>query len=205
MPTYCPAVFADVARQSVGPIPFVYLLIGGGVCGVLLLLTAVLLIFVLRSGKKAPQPRDPLLEDLGDYPPPPPAKRRLLVQSRPGRLRLVVIAPVGKRILAAYGEPEDLLNKVVRGLGDMVKEDRARIRMWPPQLSLAGFAPTFFRNTRRPEDPRESARWMLAAGPAKAGDLPILLGIAVWSAEGNEPLQLSIEPHQWAEVLRIES
>jgi hypothetical protein len=118
-------------------------------------------------------------------------------------VRLIVIAPVGKRDLREFGEPEELLNRVLPGLGDVVRADRPRIRTWPPQLSKQGFAPSFFRNTRRP-DGAEGPRWTLLAGPAKAGDLQILLGMAVWSEEASHAPQQSLEPSQWAILLRVE-
>jgi hypothetical protein len=199
--------FADVAPYPGGADARLYLLLGIGVCGGLFLLLVAGVAFMLfRGGMKVAEPGPGLLEDLGSYPPPPPrtGKRQLTVRHRPGRLRLIVIAPMGRRDLRAYGDAEELLNKVVRGLGDVAREDRARIRTWPPQLSNTGFPPTFFRNTQRPADPEQSSHWSLLAGQAKAGDVPILLGIAVWSEEAGEPIQLVVEPHEWGQVLRVE-
>jgi hypothetical protein len=161
--------------------------------------------FLLRGGKKTAEPGSGLLEDLSAYPSPPPRKsqRRLTVQGRPSRIRLIVVAPVGKRDLREFGEPEDLLNRVVHGLGDVAREDRPRIRMWPPQLSKEGFAPSFIRNTRRP-DGAEGPHWTFLAGPAKAGEVQILLGMAVWSEETTYAPQQSLEPSQWAVLLRVE-
>src|SRR5262249_22619855 len=67
-------------------------------CGVLAVLFMLMLMF---RRKKKHDPEGGLGEDLGEYPPPPKAgKRRLLVQGNPMRLRLVVVAPVGKKEFA---------------------------------------------------------------------------------------------------------
>jgi hypothetical protein len=202
------AAFSDVAPYPGGADAPLYLLLGAGVCGgsVLLVLVVVVALFLFRRREKAPEPGPGLLEDLAEYPPPPPrsGKRQLTVRHRPARLRLVVIAPMGRRDLRAYGDAEDLLDRVVRGLGDVAREDRPRVRTWPPQLSGTGFPPTFFRNTRRPADRAQGQHWWLLAGPARAGDVPVLLGLALWSEEAGEPAQRTVEPHQWEDLLRVE-
>jgi hypothetical protein len=198
------SVFADVAPFPGGKLPLIGLLFGGA-CGGLTLLLLIAFVF-FRGGKKPAEPGPGLLEDLAAYPPPPAKKsRRLTVQGRPSRLRLIVVAPVGKRDLHEFGEIEDILNRVSRGLGDLAKEDKARLRTWPPQLSNAGFALSFFRNTQTPPDVQEAAHWSLLAGPAKAGDVPILLGVAVWSEETGAAKQLALSSLEWNAVLRVET
>jgi hypothetical protein len=199
------ALFADVAPYPSGTETASIILVLGGACAGSLFLLSVILYFLFRGRTKPAEPGSGLLEDLAVYPPPPKTNgRRLTVQGRPSRLRLIVVAPMGKRDLREFGETEDLLNRVVRGLGDLAKEDKARIRTWPPQLSNTGFAPTFFRNTLLPQDRSAAPHWSLVAGPAKAGAVPILLGIAAWSEEPSEPTQQAVEPHQWPEVVRVE-
>ena len=143
MYTLSAAVFAD-AGPFPAKAPALLGLLGGGVCFGIVFVIALVAFFLLRGGKKKTEPGSGLLEDLSAYPPPPPRKsqRRLTVQGRPSRMRLIVMAPVGKRDLREFGEPEDLLNRVVHGLGDVAREDRPRIRTWPPQLSKQGFAPS---------------------------------------------------------------
>ena len=124
------------------------ILYGGGAAGGMLLL--VLLIVWLRGGKRPASPEAGLGEDLGKLPAPPQGRRhyQLLVLGRPVRLRYVVVAPVGKKPL---GKVDSVLEQVFRGLGEVSIDDHPRVRVWGPQLSSAGFAPTFFRLTRRPE------------------------------------------------------
>src|SRR5205823_1043563 len=117
-------------------------------------------------------PESGLAEDLASYPPPPKAgDYRVTVMTQPGRLRLVVLAPVGKK---ALGPPETVLEEVVRHLGEAAVDDKPRIRTWPAQLSKQGFAPTFFRVTKRPDADGKPSRWVLLAGPARAGATPAL-------------------------------
>src|SRR5947208_267417 len=78
------------------------LLVGAAAAGLLFLL---LVAFLLLRGKGGRNPESGLAEDLSTYPPPPKdlGTYRVTVMTQPGRLRLVVVAPVGKKPL---GEPE---------------------------------------------------------------------------------------------------
>ena len=147
-------LFADVpgpgqaALQTLTASPL--LLYGGIAAGVLILLVVVIL--VMSRGKKPVNPGSGLDEDLSEYPPAPgkPGPRRLTIHGRPVRVRLVVVAPVGKRGIAEGGA-EALLEEVLRGLGQIAQQDKPRIKIWPPQLSQQGFAPTFFRVVQCPD------------------------------------------------------
>jgi len=193
-----------LADVPAGPIPPSLLenkplLIGGGVVAGLFL---VVVVVWLSGGKKKASSEGGLDERLGEYPPAPPAGgKRLSVQGHAGRLRLVVVAPVGKRPLEA-DEVQDLLDGLVRGLGEFVTQDRPRIRVWPPQLSQQGFAPTFGRHTHRPEPAGQPSSWALLAGPAKTKGQQILLGLAI---QIDKPTKLDLiqpGPLQWGEVLK---
>jgi hypothetical protein len=175
-------------------------IIGGGVI-VLGVLVLIILVMKLSKGGKAGPNEPALAEDLSTYPPPPKAAGpRVTVMNQPGRLRLVVLAPVGKR---ALGEPEAVLDQVVHGLGDAAAADKARVRKWPPQLSSAGFAPTFFRLTTRPGVEGKPSRWVLLGGPARAGDRPILLGLAVLLDAPSKLGLVTLEELQWPDVLGV--
>ncbi len=119
---------------------------------------------------------------------------------QPGRLRLVVVAPTGKKTIET-GDVERLLNQVVRGLGDIVRQDKPRVRIWPAQLSVPGFAPTFHRLTRRPEPPGRPSQWVLMAGPAQVEGQQILLGLAIHADQANKWEQLTLKPLEWGEFL----
>ncbi len=170
---------------------------GGAVAGLFLIVVVVW----LRGGKKKVNPEAGLDEHLETYPPAPSAgRKRVIVQGHPGRLRLVVVAPVGKRTIEA-DEVEALLDGLVHGLGELVRQDRPRIRIWPPQLSQQGFAPTFGRLTHRPS-PKQPSRWVLVAGPAKTQGRQILLGLAIQTDNANQVDLLLPGPLEWGEVVQ---
>ncbi|HEY7312069.1 MAG TPA: hypothetical protein VH643_22080 [Gemmataceae bacterium] len=175
-----------------------YAALGGG------LLALLLLILWVRRGRRAPvDPESGLLEDLSTYPPPGPGPRRLFLRGEPMRLRLVVVAPLGKRPLPADGAIEPLLDEVLRGLGEIARQDRPRIRIWPAQLSHQGFGPTFFRLTRRPEPAGRPSCWVLMAGPVRGGAQQFLLGLALCADEPSNLGNLPVQATEWDQVLRI--
>ena len=181
------------------------MLYGGVAAGVLLLL--VVLLALMRRGKKRVDPERGQDEDLSAYPPAPgrPGPRRLTVHSRPVRLRLVVVAPVGKQMVAANGDIEALLDAVQRGLGQVARQDKPRIKVWPPQLSQQGFAPTFFRRTRCPDRAGQPSHWVLAAGPARAGGRPVLLGLAMWGDDKAPMEQITLSDTEWDAVVQMQT
>jgi hypothetical protein len=147
-----------------------------------------------------------MTEDLTAYPPPPSAAgQQLTVQGLPVRVRLVVVAPVGRQSVDGGGGVEPLLDRVVRGLGTAVRQDQARVRTWPLGLSNAGFTPTFFRRTLRPEPAGTPSHWILLAGPARAGTQPILLGLALLADEANRMGNVAVQQNRWNEWLRMET
>jgi len=147
-----------------------------------------------------------LREDLREYPPAPAAGSRTLnFMNEPTRLRLVVVAPMGKT-----GEPitadeiPALLDEVMRGLGGMVKLDKPRVKVWPPQLSVPGFAPSFHRLIVTGDAEGAVTKWILAAGPAKAGKRPILIAFALKADDASKrDLEIITEPAQWTDRLRV--
>jgi hypothetical protein len=177
------------------------LLYGGAAAGGLLL---VFILVLLSRGKKKVDPEAGLGEDLAAIPAPGKGPRhyQLKVMNQPVRLRLVVIAPVGKRPI---GKVDSALEQVYRHLGEVAIDDKPRVRIWPPQLSSQAFAPTFFRLTKRPEPDGKPSRWVLLAGPARAGTTPVLLGLAVQAESPVNLGLLTMTEKQWGEVLRVEN
>ncbi len=115
-----------------------------------------------------------------------------------------MVAPVGKQTIAEGGAVEALLDEVLRGLGRTAQQDKPRVRVWPPQLSVQGFAPTFFRRTLCPDRAGKPSHWLLAAGPARAGGRPVLLGLAMWG-DDKAPMEQKILTRklEWDEALQI--
>jgi hypothetical protein len=191
----CWDLFADLPELPLGQDKL--LLYGGVAAGVAVLL--LFLLVVLRRGRKPVDPEAGLVEDLATYPP-PRGNGRLRLKNQPARLRLVVVAPVGKKPL---GEPEAVLEGILRGLGAVIAEDRPRLRVWPPQLSTRGFGPTFLRLTRKPEPEGRPSRWVLLAGPARSAGQPVLVGLALWTETPGKLGPLLLDELQWGEVLTV--
>ena len=173
-----------------------------GAIGVGAFVVLLLLFAVMRRGKKG-DPETGLGEDLSTLPPAPKGPRhyQLYVMNQPARLRLVVIAPVGKKTV---GKVDSALEQIFRGLGEVSFDDKPRIRIWPAQLSTTGFAPTFFRLTRSPDAEGKPSRFVRLAGPARAGGMPVLLGLVVEVEDRSKLGKLTMTETQWGEVLRVE-
>jgi len=146
-----------------------------------------------------------LRENLEECPLPvrPPGEHVLAVYHVPVRLRLVVVAGAGKERDVDAIAVEKLLDRVLPGLGAVAARDRPRIRVWPPQLSQHGFVATFHRCTPKPEGEDQPSRWVLVAGRAAVGRAPVLLGLGLWAEEPTTIGRITLEPHQWLDVLRL--
>src|SRR5579864_740422 len=174
------------------------------VCSTLVFVLVVVR-FVLRSRKPRIQPEARLDEDLGEYPPAPPAgTHRLSIDGQSVRIRLVVLAPSGTNTEMDSGKAEGILESIFPGLGSVAQLDKPRIRIWPPQLSQKGFAPTFFRHIHRPEADQPFSQWILVAGPARVGPRVALLGLALQSSEPSSRGNVNMQVDRWSDTLRIQ-
>jgi hypothetical protein len=161
--------------------------------------------FKILTKKKPVDPDAGLDENLAEYPPAPKAgTHRLQFEGRPVRIRLVVLAPTGRATQITTDMAEGLLETILSGLGSTVQLDRPRIKVWPPQLSLDGFAPTFHRHVQTPEPAGKPSRFTLVAGPAKAGAKQVLLGLALETKEPSTRGLVRMSPTQWPETLRVQ-
>ena len=147
-------------------------------------------------------------EILDEYPDPPPAKeggRRLVFDGVDVRLRFVAIAPTGTQHAAIdVDEVSEILDGLLRGLGTFLKSDKPRVKVWPAQLSVPGFAPSFFRLVESPDDAGKKSHWIRTAGPIKIGGRPYLLGLAFYSDEANKLGNIPLDATEWSEHLQIE-
>jgi hypothetical protein len=180
-----------------------------GVLGVGALVVLLVLALLMRKKPKGKgiDPEAGMAEDLRAYPPPPPQKapRPLTVQGQPVRVRLVVLAPVGRQRLADDEPIEPILDQVVRGMGLAARYDQPQVRAWPLGLSDAGFTPMFFRRVLRPQPAGTPSNWVLMAGPARAGAQKVLLGLALWSDRPTSMGNVAVEADEWNDLLRTEA
>jgi hypothetical protein len=144
-------------------------------------------------------------EDLAEYPPAPPAgAKRLSANGVPVRLRLVVVAPTGKAAdPISLDDVPELFDELIRGLGGFIKTDKPRVKIWPTPLSVAGFATTFHRLVESPDAGMKLSRWIKLAGPARTGQRPIVLGLALYADEPCKLGDVQVETKQWNELLQI--
>jgi hypothetical protein len=171
-----------------------------GVVGLILL--GVLLLAYQMLFRKRSDPDAHLRERVADFPPPPAlGSHQLVFDGVPVRVRLVVVAPIGRSELANDDVP-GLLDAVCKGLAAVVKADKPRVRVWPPQLSKDGFTWTFKRVIV--PDTEGTSEWLRPAGPVKAGARPILLGLALWADEANDKGHVVVKEANWAGLLRVE-
>jgi hypothetical protein len=201
-------VFADDLSISFNPSdwpPWLLPAIGAGLGGLIVLIVAGKLLSGGRRKKKAKKVASGLEEVLATLPPPPPGKQRLRVRGVPVRVRLAVLAPLGRGSVIDPDQALMLLDQVLHGLGGAVRADQARVRTWPAQLSGSGFAPTFLRSTARPEPEGRASRWVLACGPARAGNRHIAIGLALLAEQPNHLENLILTEEQWYDALRIEA
>jgi hypothetical protein len=72
-------------------------------------------------------------------------------------------------------------------------------------LSHHGFSSLFHRCTPKPEPEGEPSRWVLVAGRVQVSRQAFLLGLGSWADEANSIGRVTLEPHQWLDVLRLKS
>lgn len=160
---------------------------------------------LFRRRKPAPDWERDLRENLDECPLPvrPPGSRGLYVYHLPVRLRLVIVAPAGKESDVDATAVEKLLDRIVPGLGNVARNDRPCIRVWPPQLSQQGFLVLFHRCTATPEGEGEPSRWVFVAGRVVVSKQPVLVGLGLWADEPNAVGRVNLEARQWLDVLRL--
>jgi hypothetical protein len=170
-------------------------------------LVVLFVLFKILTGKKKhPNLEKGMGENLADYPPAPPVgPKQLHVNGVPVRIRLVVIAPAGNQQAVSADNAAEILNDIRKGLGGLLKSDKPRIKVWPPQLTLPGFAPTFHRLVKSPDAGKKMSEWVKVAGVAKIGGKPVLLGLALLADEPCKIGELKLDHMDWAETLQVVS
>jgi hypothetical protein len=171
--------------------------------GILFALFIILKVVFGRRG--APDLQKGQRESLAEFPPPPPiGDRQLKVNGMPVRIRLVVVAPTGSaQDPIGNDDVFSILNEVTHGLGSVARSDKPRVRVWPPQLSVAGFAPTFHRLVDATDASKNGKRWIKLAGHAKTSGRPVLVGLAVLADEATSMNELTLSATDWQELCQV--
>ncbi len=201
-----PKVFNDLLPESLRA--YALYILGGLICvgfviGLLLLIAVLRFLFGGRAKKEVKQKN--LEEKLTEYPELKRASgdRQLRAEGVPVRLRLIVVAPAGTASEIDVDELPDLLDQIVLGLGEIYKNDKPRVQVWPTQISYQGFGTHFHRNMLTGAEEGEMTRWVLVAGRVKVGKKQIMLGVALQSIKPNTLGRRTVDSHEWASILRV--
>lgn len=182
---------------------------------VLLILALVLLFLLgksiqllsraLKQQKKDSEWDDPMRIRLESCPLPAhsPSENRLAVYHVPVRIRLVVVAPVGKAEPMQMNEIPDHLDHVFPGLASFVMSQLPRIEIWPGQFSSSGFATLFHRCLIKEEPDGQPSQWIFLTGRAISQGRSFYIGLALWSDTKTGIGRRKLSPLQWLEVLRL--
>jgi hypothetical protein len=181
-----------------------YLILGVGRLVLLLIIWQLVRKLRFQGDNKASK-RPRLEEDLSEYPPlrPSAGDRQLRAEGVPVRMRLVVVAPAGKDGEVSADDVEEMLERILPGLGEIFRGDKPRIKVWPRQLSYEGFTKHFQRNMLTLEGEGEMSPWILLGGRAKLGKQQIMLGLALQAAKPTTVGRRTLEAHEWPTVLRV--
>jgi hypothetical protein len=144
-------------------------------------------------------------EDLAKLPPPllAPAEKQFQIYHVPARLRLIVAAPAGAERALDEKKVKRELERLWPGVREVLNADKPRFRLWPAQLSQQGFAMAFHRHLQRPEADARTSPWISVAGKCQFEGETLMLGLVLWTAEKTTLGQLTLEPHQWRDILRL--
>jgi hypothetical protein len=201
-PQFLTNILPDALRD------YALLIVVGGACivGIVVLLLLYALVRLLFRGKAKPVSAEPsLAENLAEYPDlkKTSGDRQLRAEGVPVRLRLVVVAPAGTGSDIDIDDLEETLEKILPGLGEIYKNDKPRVKIWPTQVSYQGFANHFHKNTHTGGGEGELTRWALVAGRVRLGKQQLMLGVALQSIKPNTIGRRTVDSHEWASILRV--
>ena len=192
--------FADLLPDELAPYATA---IYCGAAAIVVLITLALIWRVFAKRKKPDGSGDVADFHLALLAPAPAIDRPpLLFEGQPVRLRLVVLAPPGRNADLTPAMAEGILQSIFYGLGTAFRSESPHVQVWPPQLSQTGVAPIFFRRVARPEPAGAPSRWILVAGPARAGTRIVLLGLALEVGEPSPRGNVRVKVEQWSDKLR---
>jgi hypothetical protein len=176
------------------------------VVAVLAVVWKLLLPLLARKKKKDGLIDDERLVDLSELPRQGDGAAGLRVQNVPGRLGVVVFAPLGSAKPPSEGDAFAVLGRVVPGLGKIFRRDEPLVQIWPKQVSVTGFANTLARHLHVPGRDLTETRWCLLVGKTKRPDGVLLVGLAVGMEIPNRlgVIRLADEM-QWLQFVQVDT
>jgi hypothetical protein len=123
----------------------------------------------------------------------------------PVRLAAIVLAPAGRtRELPPVDKLGSLVDLLVPGLAPVVALHQPLVRCWPPQLSVRGFAHSFFVHARLPGQGGKGTPWCSVAGVFRVDNQPVMAGLVLRAASNvNLGQQIVDREGKWQDVLRV--
>jgi hypothetical protein len=131
--------------------------------------------------------------------------RQVVVRHRPGRLRLVIVAPSVSYIGDLLPEMADnLLDYVQPGLAEVVDHDQPRVRVWPRHPSEQSFLHNFFKYVEVPEAAGRRSHWVLVGGTLRLGRQRLYLGLAMFADVAGDLREVRVQGENWESVLQVQ-
>ena len=125
----------------------------------------------------------------------------------PVRLAAVIVAPAGRgRELPPINQLDAVFEAILPGLSQVGAAHRPLVRRWPAQLSVTGFAHTFFQHVRLPGDAGKGSPWSSAAGVAKLKGHSVMAGLVLRTESATTHGQVTIDSEEkWLGILRVKT
>ena len=167
--------------------------------------------FLLRRKKvKDMLPAEPTIDVAelyrrGELHGPPGTGPVLEFYNLPVRLVAVAIAPVGHlHEPPSQDQLPELIDCIVPGLDHINDAHRPEVYVWPRQLSVRGFAHSFFTHVKLPDEEEKKNPWSMMAGLFKVDDQPMMAGLVLQADEPNRHGKYIMEREEdWLGILRI--
>lgn len=131
--------------------------------------------------------------------------KQIVVRHRPGRLRVVILAPSISYVGEMYSEMADnLLDYLHPGLAEVLEHDQPKICVWPRQINEEVFLKNLFREVRAPEAPGRSSHWILVGGTVKVGRQRVFVGLAIFADIAGELREIRVPRENWELIIETQ-
>lgn len=130
---------------------------------------------------------------------------RVEVYHVPVRVIAVVIAPAGRnRPIPDEDQLRKIMEAFAPGMMQVVRSHRPDFFRWPGQLSVSGFAQSFFVEAALPGEKGVGTEWCAVAGRFDCGGQQYLIGLVCCADEENSLSHIQVDrPQQWLDIFRI--
>ncbi|MFI4876720.1 MAG: hypothetical protein ACIALR_15325 [Blastopirellula sp. JB062] len=123
----------------------------------------------------------------------------------PVRLIAVVIAPAGRnRPIPDEDQLRQIMEDFAPGMMQIVRSHRPDFFRWPGQLSVSGFAQSFFLEAALPGEKGVGTPWCAIAGRFESSAQQYLIGLVCCADDANSLSHIQVDrAQQWLDIFRI--